>query len=106
LELLRRRIAATHFSRLESLEQRELVAFADPVAPVLERVAKEHGISKTYEKPADLIDDPDIDIIDICTPSAYTRRSQSRSGSGQTRHLRKTAGAYARRYRQNDRGPR
>ncbi len=64
-------IAATHFLGWQASEHAELVAFADPVAPVLERVSKAHGISKTYGNPADLINDPNIDIIDICTPSAY-----------------------------------
>ncbi len=64
-------IAVTHFPGWKASPDAELVALADPVAPVLERVAKEQGVSKTYENPADLINDPDIDIIDICTPSAY-----------------------------------
>ena len=64
-------IAASHFPGWKASEHAEMVAFADPVAPVLERVAKEEGISKTYAKPEDLIADPDIDIVDICTPSAY-----------------------------------
>ena len=64
-------IAGSHFPGWNASTNAEMVAFADPVAPVLERVAKEHGITKTYAKPEDLIADPDIDIIDICTPSAY-----------------------------------
>lgn len=64
-------IAASHFPGWKASQHAEVVAFADPVAPVLERVAKEQGITKTYAKPEDLIADPDIDIIDICTPSAY-----------------------------------
>ncbi len=64
-------IAGSHFPGWKASPDAELVGMADPVAAVLERVAKEHGITKTYEKPEDLIADPDIDIIDICTPSAY-----------------------------------
>jgi len=64
-------IAATHFPGWNASPDAELVAFADPVAPVLERVAREHNIGITYENPADLIANPDIDIIDICTPSMY-----------------------------------
>lgn len=64
-------IAATHFPGWNASEHAEMTAFSDPVAPVLERVATAQGISKTYAKPEDLIADPDIDIIDICTPSAY-----------------------------------
>jgi len=64
-------IAGTHFPGWKASPNSELVGMADPVAPVLERVAKEHGVTKTYLKPEDLINDPDIDLIDICTPSAY-----------------------------------
>ena len=64
-------IAGSHFPGWKASEHAEMVAFADPVEAVLEAKAKEQGITKTYSKPADLIDDPDIDIIDICTPSAY-----------------------------------
>ena len=31
--------------------------------------AKRHGISKAYRDIKDLLDDPDIDVIDICTPA-------------------------------------
>ena len=64
-------IASTHFPGWDASEYAEMIAFADPVAPVLEATAKKHNITKTYAKPDDLIADPDIDIIDICTPSAY-----------------------------------
>jgi len=64
-------IAGSHFPGWKASEHTELVAFSDPVEPVLLRVAKEHGVTTTYTDPADLISDPDIDIIDVCTPSAY-----------------------------------
>ncbi|HEX9995968.1 MAG TPA: Gfo/Idh/MocA family oxidoreductase [Abditibacterium sp.] len=64
-------IAGTHFPGWKSSEHAELVALADPFPAVLERVAKKQEVTKTYVKPEDLIADPDIDIIDICTPSAY-----------------------------------
>ena len=64
-------IAGTHFPGWKSSENAELVGLADPFEAVLERVAKAQDVSKTYTKPEDLINDPDIDLIDICTPSAY-----------------------------------
>jgi predicted dehydrogenase len=64
-------IAGTHFPGWKASEHAELVGLADPFPAVLERVAKAQEVTKTYEKPEDLIADPDIDIIDICTPSAY-----------------------------------
>jgi predicted dehydrogenase len=32
---------------------------------------KTQGVSRTYAKAEELIADPDIDIIDVCTPNAY-----------------------------------
>ena len=64
-------IAGTHFPGWKASEYAEMVAFADPVEAVLQAKAKDQGITKTYVKPEDMIADPDIDIIDICTPSAY-----------------------------------
>jgi len=64
-------IAATHFPGWKASPHAELVAFSDPFESVLIKTAAEHNITKTYVKPEDLIADPDIDVIDICTPSAY-----------------------------------
>ena len=64
-------IAGTHFPGWNASEHAELVVLADPFPAVLEKVAKDQGVTKTYEKPEDLIANPDIDIIDICTPSSY-----------------------------------
>jgi predicted dehydrogenase len=64
-------IAATHFPGWQNSPHAELAAFADPAAQVLNRVADQHGISRRYENPQDLIADPSIDIVDVCTPSAY-----------------------------------
>ncbi len=64
-------IAATHFPGWHNSPHTELVALADMSSEVLARVAKEQNVSRTYAKTEDLINDPDIDIIDICTPSAY-----------------------------------
>lgn len=64
-------IAVTHFPGWAASQHAEIVAMADPVAPVLARVAAEHGVTKTYTKPEDLIADPDIDVVDICTPNMY-----------------------------------
>jgi predicted dehydrogenase len=64
-------IASSHFPGWNASPHAELAAFADPFESVLTRVANEQKITRTYTKPEDLIADPDIDIIDICTPSAY-----------------------------------
>src|SRR5688500_8335594 len=64
-------IAGTHFPGWKNSPHTELVALSDPVAPVLQRVGAAQGVDRLYEKPEDLINDPDIDIVDVCTPNAY-----------------------------------
>ena len=64
-------IAGTHFPGWKNSPHTELAALSDPAGPVLERVGAAQGVTKLYEKPEDLINDPDIDIIDVCTPNAY-----------------------------------
>ncbi len=64
-------IAGSHFPGWKASENTELYAFADPAAPVLEAKAQANDVSVTYVKPEDLINDPNVDIVDICTPSAY-----------------------------------
>ncbi len=64
-------IAGTHFPGWNDSPHAELVALSDPMGEVLQRVGKAQGITKLYENPQDLINDPDIDIVDVCTPNAY-----------------------------------
>ncbi len=64
-------IAGTHFPGWKAGKNTELVALSDLFPEPLERVAKAQEVTKTYLKAEDLINDPDIDIVDICTPSAY-----------------------------------
>lgn len=64
-------IAKTHFPGWKSSPDAEVVALADPMSHVLKQVAAEQGVTKTYEKPEDLIADQELDIIDVCTPNMY-----------------------------------
>ena len=64
-------IAGAHFPGWKESPDAELIALADPAAPVLHKVGEEQGIGLLYEDPLDLIRNPDIDIIDICTPNRY-----------------------------------
>jgi len=64
-------IASTHFPGWIDSPHTELVALSDMMPETLNRVADEHKVSRRYTKPEDLIADPDIDIVDICTPNAY-----------------------------------
>lgn len=64
-------IAETHFPGWQASADAELVALADPVGSILGRVGQEQGVGLLYENPADLIANPDIDVVDICTPNMY-----------------------------------
>jgi predicted dehydrogenase len=64
-------IAGTHFPGWKESPHAELVALSDVIPETLKRVAETQGVSRTYAKAEDLIADPDIDIIDVCTPNAY-----------------------------------
>jgi predicted dehydrogenase len=64
-------IAKTHMPGWAASEHTEVVAACDVVGPVVQAFGTEYKIPKLRTDPADLIDDPDIDIIDICTPNNY-----------------------------------
>jgi predicted dehydrogenase len=55
----------------QASEHTEVVAGCDVVEPALHNWGEVHNISKLTTDPADLFRDPDIDIIDICTPNNY-----------------------------------
>jgi predicted dehydrogenase len=64
-------IAGTHFPGWKASPDAEVVALADLSEPTLNKVGAEQGITKLYTRWEDLVADPEIDIIDICTPNMY-----------------------------------
>ena len=48
----------------------ELVAIADPIVERAHAFAEKFGIRNVYDSHADLIAREDIDLVDVCTPSA------------------------------------
>jgi predicted dehydrogenase len=64
-------IAKTHIPGWKASPHAELVAGCDVSQVILQQWGLEHGIEKMVTDAADLINDPDIDIIDICTPNSY-----------------------------------
>ncbi len=64
-------IARAHVPGWEASEHAELAAACDIDERVLQEWGQAHGITKLTTDPADLFRDPDIDIIDICTPNKY-----------------------------------
>lgn len=64
-------IAKTHMPGWEASEQAEVVAGSDVSAQALEAWGQTHGVSRLAADPGELFSDPDIDIVDICTPNMY-----------------------------------
>lgn len=64
-------IAQVHVPGWVASEDAELVAGSDIDEKTLARWGAENGIERLVVDPAELFDDPEIDIIDICTPSSY-----------------------------------
>ncbi len=64
-------IVKVHMPGWHASEHAEVVAGSDVAGDVLDTWGRIHGVEKLYTNPADLIADPDIDIIDICTPNMY-----------------------------------
>ena len=64
-------IATFHIPGWRESAHAELVAGCDVSQVLLQKWGLEHGIEKMVTDAADMINDPDIDIIDICTPNNY-----------------------------------
>ena len=64
-------IAKTHMPGWAASELAEVVAGSDVVAPILETWGEQYGVTKLSTHAAEIINDPDIDIIDVCTPNMY-----------------------------------
>lgn len=64
-------IARTHMPGWAASADAEVVAGADINISVLEEWGRMHGVSRLSASPADLFADPDIDVIDVCTPNMY-----------------------------------
>jgi predicted dehydrogenase len=64
-------IATTHMPGWAASPHAEVIAGSDVVETALQKWGKEYGVSKLSTKAEDLLNDPDIDIIDICTPNNY-----------------------------------
>jgi len=64
-------IARSHMPGWEASEDAEVVAGSDISEAALQAWGAEHGIARLEQDPAALFSDPDIDIIDVCTPNRY-----------------------------------
>jgi len=64
-------IAGAHFPGWRDSPLAEMIAFADLDGATLKRVGEAQGVKRLYENPNDLIANPGIDIVDVCTPNMY-----------------------------------
>jgi predicted dehydrogenase len=64
-------IAHTHVPGWKASPYTELVAGSDIRPEVFPTWREKHGVTNFYENPADLIGDPEIDIVDICSPNMF-----------------------------------
>jgi len=64
-------IAHTHMPGWQASPHAEVVAGSDVLEDVLKSWGERYGVKKLTTDPAELFRDPDIDIIDICTPNMY-----------------------------------
>lgn len=64
-------IAKTHVPGWQASPDTEIVAASDIVEDTVKKFAADNKIPKYSTKAEDIINDPDIDIIDVCTPNNY-----------------------------------
>ena len=64
-------IARTHMPGWTASEHAEVIAGCDVNEAVLQKWGEQHSINRLVTDSADLFRDPDIDIVDICTPNNY-----------------------------------
>lgn len=64
-------IAKTHMPGWAASEHATVVAGSDIIPQALEHWGALHKVMKLVDDPVELFTDPDIDIIDVCTPNRY-----------------------------------
>ncbi len=64
-------IVRTHMPGWQASEHAEVVAGCDIDAAALDAWGKAYSVGKLTTDPGELFSDPDIDIIDVCTPNRY-----------------------------------
>lgn len=64
-------IARTHIPGWHASEDAELVAGSDVNEGALHHFGHEYNVGKLHTDPEALFNDPELDIIDICTPNRY-----------------------------------
>lgn len=79
-------ISNTHMPGWSASPHTEVVAGSDINPAVFETWRTKYGISRFYENPADLINDPELDIVDICSPNMF-HAEQAIAALGAGKHV-------------------
>jgi len=80
------RIGRVHLDTLASIPNAKPVYLSDVVEPVLNEVAAKYGITKKSANPDDLIFDPEVDAVWICSPS-FLHADQIRKCASAGKHI-------------------
>ncbi|MEM8873617.1 MAG: Gfo/Idh/MocA family oxidoreductase [Planctomycetota bacterium] len=64
-------IIGAHMPGWEKSPDAEVVAGVDPNAEHLKAWGEKHGINRLHERVEDVLSDPEVDIVDICTPNRF-----------------------------------
>ncbi len=62
-------IGPTHAGALQQIQGAELVAVADTIKQRADEMGAKFNVAKVYESDVALINDPDVDVVILCTPS-------------------------------------
>jgi predicted dehydrogenase len=62
-------ISHNHAAGVTANDNARLAAVCDIIPEKAQDLAREYGASKVYENYHDLINDPDVDVVNVCTPS-------------------------------------
>ncbi|WP_436930063.1 Gfo/Idh/MocA family protein [Halosimplex halobium] len=62
-------IGNTHAEAVAAVDGAELVACADLDREAAEEFAADHGVPETFEDPARMVEDAEVDAASVCTPS-------------------------------------
>ena len=75
-----------HLPVYERSQDTEIWAVADPLEAHLKKVSKRYNVNKLYANPNDLIDDPNIDAISICSPH-WAHSQQAMRAARNEKHI-------------------
>ena len=64
-------IARAHMPGWAASEHAEVIAGSDISEPALQAWGEANGVTRLETDPAALFSDPDVDVIDVCTPNRY-----------------------------------